>query len=365
MELFTHRYRNLSILLLAVVAQLLLLGYQIRSRQDVRLLRVWSVTAVTELSGLVETFTSGLSNAARRYVLLVNVKQDNERLRREVERLKLETQHLRAELSTAERAEALRLFQARTPSKTLAARIIGAGTVLNSKVVFVNAGAGSGVQNGMAVVTPDGVVGRVRAAYPSSSQVVLITDPSFAAGVISQKHHVQGTLKGKGLSVCPVEYIQNEDKVEAGEWFFTSGDDRVFPRGLPVGQAVVVRRGRLMKEVLVAPSGLQNGIEEVLIVLEGVHQSVPEVPLSAQDLHLLPPPPTDSASGGGEDPGAAGRSFDTDADRLRERYRRVGEAQGHVFGHGLPGSAPPNFNLEPPAAKPSAPAGPVEPPSTP
>ena len=50
----------------------------------------------------------------------------------------------------------------------------------------------------MAVVTPDGIVGKVVAAYPTASLVLLITDPNFAAGVISQKNRVHGTLEGPG-----------------------------------------------------------------------------------------------------------------------------------------------------------------------
>ncbi len=64
--------------------------------------------------------------------------------------------------------------------------------------------------------------------------------------------------------------VQNEEKVDVGEMFFTSGDDRIFPRGLPVGKADVVRDGPQFKDILVYPSGLQNGPEEVLIVLQGV-----------------------------------------------------------------------------------------------
>jgi len=364
MELFTHRYRNVSVLVAAVLAQLLLLGYQIRSREDVPLVRVWVVTAVTEAASLVESAAAAAADVARNYLWLIGVREENERLRRQLDELKLESQHLRAELARADRAEALRLFQARTPSRTLAARIIGAGPVLNSKVVFVDVGSRHGVEAGMAVITPAGVVGRVRAAYPTSSQVVLLTDPSFAGGVISQRHHVQGTLKGKGVRLCTVDYIQNEEKLEEGEWFYTSGDDRVFPRGLPVGPAVVVRRGRLLKEVLVAPSGLENGLEEVLIVLEGVHQPVPAATApAASTLRLLPPPPADPL--GAEEQGGPTASLETDADRLRERYRRIGEAQGHTFGEGLPGSPPPDFTLEVAPAKPGSPGGAGSPPPAP
>ena len=41
-----------------------------------------------------------------------------------------------------------------------------------------------------------------------------------------------------------VDYVQNEENVEQGEWFYTSGDDRIFPKGLPVGTATVVRPGK-------------------------------------------------------------------------------------------------------------------------
>ena len=109
----------------------------------------------------------------------------------------------------------------------------------------------------MAVVTPDGIVGKVLASYPTASQVLLITDPNFAAGVISQKHHARGTLKGQGYADCKVEYVQNEEKVEPGEWFYTSGDDRIFPKGFPVGVTRV--RVDVGEELLLEVLRLQGG----------------------------------------------------------------------------------------------------------
>src|ERR1035441_692409 len=96
-------------------------------------------------------------------------------------------------------------------------------------------GTVSGVQRGMAVVTPDVIVGKVIPAYPTASQVLLITDPDFAAGVVTQKGQVHGTLKGQGTPQCKVDYVAFEEKVEPGEWVYTSGDDRIFPRGFRVG----------------------------------------------------------------------------------------------------------------------------------
>jgi len=349
MEFPLSRYRNLTVLLLVILAQLLLLGYQVKSNQDVRLIRVWAVMAVAPMARLLEAGRSSAADFLDNYFLLVGVREKNRQLEAELGRLKLENQFLKSELATAERARALNAFQSRSPSRTIAARIIGTGSSNNSKVVFVDRGTASGVLRGMAVITPDGIVGKVLAAYPTASQVLLITDPSFAAGVVSQKNLVHGTLKGQGHSTCLVDYVQNEEKVEAGEWFYTSGDDRVFPKGLPVGAASIVRPGKTFKEIYIVPSGLQKGLEEVLIVIEGVHQQLPPAQASSQAAPMLPPPPADP---GTDAPLSAKPStspaLSTDADRLREQYKRAGEAQGHVFGGA--GTRPPDFNLKPQAA---------------
>ena len=86
---------------------------------------------------------------------------------------------------------------------------------------------------------------------------------------------VRGALKGFQTK-CLVDYVQNEENVEVGELFYTSGDDRIFPKGFPVGQVTAVRNGKTFKEIYVVPSGLQGGVEAVLVILEGVHQPIPE-----------------------------------------------------------------------------------------
>jgi rod shape-determining protein MreC len=382
MDSLLNRYRNVTILVLVIMAQLVLLAYQVRSDNDVRLIRVWAVTAVMPLAHTIEAVRSGVANFVGNYINLHNTREENRQIRDELGRLKMQNQFLRSELSTADRARALGVFQAHTQSRTLAARVIGAGAGAGSKVVFVDRGSAAGVEKGMAVVTPDGIVGKVIGAFPTASEVLLITDSTFGAGVISQKNRVHGILKGQGYGSCRVDDVQDEEKLETGEWFYTSGDDRVFPKGMPVGQVKVVRHGTPFKEVLLDPSGLQNGLEEVLIILEGVHQQIPGLPEASPVVHLQSPPPPDTA--GAAAPTAVPAGYpSTDADRLRDRYKALGAAQGHTFGEGTPGSKPPDFNApipgsppagspppakpppaSPPSAKP-APAKPVPPPGTP
>jgi rod shape-determining protein MreC len=343
MDFLLSRYRNITVLLVVIVAQLLLIAYQVKSNKDIPLMRVWAVTAVTPVEQVLEVVRSHTWGFVEDYFVLLGVKGENDKLKHENGQLKLENHYLKSELNTADRAQALSVFQTHSQSKTVAARIIGNGTGANSKVVFVDRGSASGVESGMAVVTPDGIVGKVVDAYPTASLVMLITDPTFAAGVVSQKNHVRGTLKGQGHSECLVDYVQNEERVDPGEMFFTSGDDRIFPRGFPVGQASAVRNGKTFKEIYIAPSGMQGGPEEVLIVLEGVHQEIPEGEMASPGYKILQPPADTEASGSDTSSG----TLVTDADRLKDQYKQAGQAQNHVFGEGVPGSKPPDFTKIP------------------
>jgi rod shape-determining protein MreC len=346
MDFILNRYRNLSVLLLAIFAQLILLAYQVKSNGEVRLIRVWAVTAVTPLARVIETGRSGLAHFFDDYFVLLDVREENKRLKKDLDRTSMENQYLRTQLDTADRAKSLAIFQQQSPSKMVAAHIIGNGTGSGGKVVIVDRGSTSGIQKGMAVITPPGIVGKVVDVYPVSSFVLLITDPTFAAGVISQKNRVHGTLKGQGHSTVRVDYVQNEEKLEQGEIFYTSGDDRIFPKGLPVGEATVVRQGKGVKEIYVTPSGFQNGLEEVLIIVDGVHVAIPEIPVPNQPIHLMDPPPAEpGATPTASAPQTAPAS---DADRIVDRYKRIGEAQKHVYGDRV---VIPNFNLNPDEAK--------------
>jgi len=353
MDSFLGRYRNLSVLLLLVVGQLLLLAYQIRSSQDVPLIRVWAVAAVAPMARGLEAARAAAAGFFSDYFLLRGVRAENERLKKELGELRLRNHFLAAELASAERARALEQYRARIPSKTLPVRVIGAGAGADTQTVFVDRGSSDGVQKGMAAITPEGIVGKVVAAYPMASLVQLITAQGAAASVVSQNSRVRGALKGAGGALCVVDHVQNKDPLAPGEWFFTSGHDRVFPRGLPVGQVTLVREGRGGKEVLVEPSALKAPVEEMLIVLDGVHGLIPppDQP-AAEGVSLLPPPPAEGGSAAESAAPSPNGGALTDADRIAERYRRLTEAQGVQLG--VKGRIA-DFTREPPAAPAAAP----------
>lgn len=350
MESFLARFRHITVLLLLLMAQLLLLAYQVKTNQEVRLIRIWAVTAVTPLARAVESISTYWSNVITTLLRQREVLGENERLKAELSKLRIENQYLQGELATADRAKALLAFAQTIPSKTTAARIIGSGTGSNARVVYLDRGSTDGIQRNMAVITASGIVGKVSSAYPTASLVTLVTQQGSVAGVVSQVSRVQGILRGTGSDICNLEYVRNPFALQDKEWIYTSGEDRVFPKGFPVGQVRITRKSNTEFEFKVQPVALDH-LEEVLIVTEGIHGKIPDpAPPPAQDFTVLPPPP----AAPNETPAAAtGGLGATDADRLRERYRKLGESQNHSFG-GSPGRAP-DFNKEPP--KPPAPGG--------
>ncbi len=195
----------------------------------------------------------------------------------------------------------------------------------------------------MAVVTPDGIVGEVIAVFPFASQVRSVTDPGFAAGVESQKNHVHGVLKGLGSSSARVDFVPTGQKVEVGEMFFTSGEDRIFPKGLPVGKVTSVREGANFQDMTVQPAGAESAPEEVLVIIDPVHQAIPDAPAADTPVFLAP-----DVDNSGDDTQQTGGGALTTADKLRDEYKKIGDAQKHVFGVGNPGTLPPNFNLKVP-----------------
>ena len=178
---------NLTVLLVAILlAQLVLLAYQVKSNGEVRLIRVWAVTAVTPLARVLETGRSGISHFFSDYFVLLDVREENKRIKKELDRIQMENQYLRTELrdTRGSRARAPGDFSVlrSSPSKTVAAHIIGNTTGSGAKEVIIDRGSTSGVEKGMAVITPSGIVGKVEDVFPVASYVVLSHRSVFRGG---------------------------------------------------------------------------------------------------------------------------------------------------------------------------------------
>jgi rod shape-determining protein MreC len=324
MENLIHRHRNATALVTVLFLQILALAIQIKRPADAvnpeagstRLIRLWVVTALTP-------FERGFVNAAgltrmvwSDYLDLRGVRNENRALKEEIERMRIEQARLRDDANQARRLQTLLAFKQQFISQTLAAQVMGSSGTDRSRILYLDKGSSDGVKEDMAVITPQGVVGKVLRVFPGSSQVLAINDASSGAGAVLEKSRLQGVVKGTDAGELRLHYVMVDEKVEVGERVLTSGGDRIYPKGLPLGTVTEVKPGSdLFFNIRVEPAAELNRLEEVLIVTRVAEHSPTEVAeapprraaeILSQRLPGLPPKAADADATGTQPAGGNG-----------------------------------------------------------
>lgn len=263
------RHKSLTLLATVVVAQVLLLAVQIKRERQVRLIRVWAVELISPLQRIGSWTINGAAHGWGGYIGLRSAQKENDAMRAELDRLKVRNAELEGRALEADRLAALLNFRtAHADTPMVAARVIGASPDSGSLVVNIDRGSRDGVRRDMGVITPDGVVGKIVAVYPDISQVLLMGDKDSGVGALLADTRTQGPVKGTGEPLLSLEYISSDEKVTVGEAVLTSGQDRIFPKDLPVGKVVDFSsdpKSPFMK-IRVKPAAHLDRLEEVLVL---------------------------------------------------------------------------------------------------
>jgi rod shape-determining protein MreC len=269
MEHLMGRYRNVSILAAAIFLQIVGLAVQVKRRSEnhsTRLIRVWTVAAVTPLEKGINRIQSGTSDIWHNYIYLRGVRQQNRDLQEQIQQLQLEQVRLRQDAEQARRLQALLGFKEQYIDKTVAAQVIGASGSEQSRLVYLDKGTADGLAPDMAVISQQGAVGKVVQVFRHTAQVLLINDQNSGVGTILERSRLQGVLKGRATGELVLDKIMAEEDVQQGDRVLTSGGDQIFPKGLPVGTVGKVNRGKEFLEVTVRPAASLNHLEEVLVI---------------------------------------------------------------------------------------------------
>src|SRR5438874_3472280 len=277
MKSFLDPYSNPVIVGAVLLSQLLGLAVQVKrplnpqhpDAGSVRLIRLWAATVVTPIERLFHAVGQGTRIAWHDYVNVGALRHENQALRDENEQLRIAQARLNEDANQAHRLQALLDFKEKFVSRTLAAQVVGASASEQSRVLYIDKGSRDGLQPGMAVITPLGIVGKVRDVFPLGSQVLVINDTASGVGAILEKSRLYGVVKGKPSGDLMLDHIMGDEKVERGETIVTSGGDRIFPKGLPVGTIADVSPGSdLFLNIRVKPAADLNRLEEVLVITE-------------------------------------------------------------------------------------------------
>ena len=262
------RQRPVFLLAAVVLVQVLLLAFQIKRDHDVRLIRYWA-------QAIVMPFERGGTDAVKNtggfwsnYISLRGARAENARLRAELDQLRLQNRELAAQAGEAQRLSAILNFREAHPeAQMLAAQVISASADPTSHTLVLNRGDHDHVRRNMAVITPDGIVGKIVEVLPTTSQVLLINDKDSGAGALLADTRTHGVIKGSGDPDARLDYVINEEPVHPGELVLTSGEDRIFPKDLLIGTVSMANQGNPFQVIHVKPAARLDRLEDVIILL--------------------------------------------------------------------------------------------------
>jgi len=232
---------------------------------------------ILELSAPIQSLAASVARAVSDffddYVYLIEVRQENDRLRARLARLDQEHEQLTAEALENRRLRSLLSLRERVGGQVIAATVIGRDVSPFFRVtrVEVDRGERDHVREGMPVVSARGLVGQIRRTWGRYSDVLLAVDAGSAVDVIVQRTGSRGMLRGTGEDdryMSRIEYLGRDDEVRVGDLVHTSGLGQRFPASILVGRITRIVRADsgMFQEVEVAPAVDFSTLDEVLVL---------------------------------------------------------------------------------------------------
>jgi rod shape-determining protein MreC len=262
----------------ALFINTILISAQTSHRIDTSAFRTWILDSLAPLEKLVDRTLHGTGSIWDRYFALIGVYDENQRLRAEVDALKMQVTNEHEEALEGQRLHRLMGLDDSRLGKTVVARVVGRDPTQSRQSITIDKGRSQGIEPDAAVMTPEGIVGRVVYAGNYSAVVQLIVDSQSGVGILVLPNRRLGILKGNGSGELDLDYIDDDNDLKVADLMITSGDDRIYPKGFPVGVIASVgpRRG-LFKVVRVKPSVDLGRLEEVLCVIDKPKHSETDV----------------------------------------------------------------------------------------
>jgi rod shape-determining protein MreC len=274
---FLRQYKNALFLIAILLAQAIALAVQVRRPVDaaqpdgpsVRLIRMWAMTTVTPVERVTHAIGSGAGHGWSDYIDLRHVRQQNKDLQQQLARVRIEEAAISEDALEGRRLQAMLGFRESYVGSTVAAEVIGASGSEQTHMLTIDKGSRDGLRPDMAVITQNGVVGKLRDVFPATAEVLEINDQSSGAGVVLATTRIRAILRGTLTGRVQIGNLTADSRIQPGEQVLTSGGDQVYPRGLPVGVVESIAPDpdhQPYTAIRVRPAVDLDRVEEVLVI---------------------------------------------------------------------------------------------------
>ncbi len=213
---------------------------------------------------------AGVVNTFENYVTVVGATKENQQLRKEVSELRIRLQATSQQQQENERLRQILGLKEALPFRLEAAEVIGRDAKsMISNSLTINRGAASGVRLQIPVLTPGGVLGMTTLVSSITSKVQLITDPSSSVGAMLERGRVSGILAGAGGGICILRFLPLTTDLKKDDVVITSGQDAIFPEGLPLGKITrELRESEFYRSAEVTPFKTHSSLSEVVLLIQ-------------------------------------------------------------------------------------------------
>ncbi|MEN8184483.1 MAG: rod shape-determining protein MreC [Myxococcota bacterium] len=205
-----------------------------------------------------------------RYVDLLDLRTENERLQARVVALEEENLQYREALVAGGRLQRIVGMRDHFEAPLQPAEVVGQDVSPWFRSLLIDRGRRHGVRSGMPMVTDRGVVGLVTATSPHASRAMLVLDRQSAVDGIVQRSRARGIVRGTGSERLEFVFVVRGDDVRVGDVVITSGVGGVYPKGLRIGEVteVEVDEDRLLHTAVVEPAVDLGRLEQVFVLLQ-------------------------------------------------------------------------------------------------
>jgi rod shape-determining protein MreC len=268
MTKYLKEYRFYIVLFLFLLIPIIAIDTSTRAPRDYRLYDRVLVSITSPIQGAISWTLDMMVSGFQNYISLWHTRRDNLSLMEENRRLLNEIAGLRETQQENTRLRQLLGFQEKFRMETIVARVIAKDVSTEFRTLRINRGESSGIKKDMAVLTNEGIVGRVLRTTSGTADVVSILDLLSAVDAIDERSRARGVVEGKTDELCQLRYTVRTDDIVPGDILVSSGLGGVFPKGVPVGVVSKVEKKKfgISQEVEVRPAVDFSRLEEVLVM---------------------------------------------------------------------------------------------------
>ncbi len=256
---------------LILLATLAMVGdsHDLRSRREpLPWWQGWVIDLIAPVQKLVSAPVSALGDTWDGYLSLIDVRDENGRLRERVAALEETNLQYREALVASGHLQRIAAMRHDFEVPMLPAHVVGLDVSLWFRSVVIDRGTKHGINSGNPLITNNGVVGLVTAASAQGSRVMLLLDRQSAVDGVVQRSRARGVVRGAGTGMLEFEFEARAGDVRTGDVVITSGLDSVYPKGLRIGEVgeVFDPEGALIQRALVQPAVDFGRLEQVFVM---------------------------------------------------------------------------------------------------